>query len=100
MEHCLYRVTQEALNNVVKHARATHAAVLLDFRVDEIGLVVEDDGCGFDIGACSRHDRATERVGLIGMQERTALMNGSIEFETRPQLGTRVSLRLPISSTR
>jgi signal transduction histidine kinase len=92
-ETCLYRIAQEALHNVVKHARASHVAVILAHRADGIGLIVEDDGCGFDL---AQLDAGLERhIGITGMRERAALVSGSAEIETAPGKGTTVLVHVP-----
>lgn len=92
----LYRFTQEALNNVYKHAAATHVAVMLERRDDRLTLIIEDNGRGFDpqrlaSGAGGRG------LGIIGMRERATLIGGEVEVETAPGRGTTVFLRAPWS---
>jgi signal transduction histidine kinase len=94
VETCLYRIAQEALHNVVKHARASHVAVILEHSADGIGLIVEDDGCGFDLA--ERIDAGLDRhIGITGMRERAALVRGSAEIETAPGKGTTVLVHVP-----
>jgi PAS domain S-box-containing protein len=88
----LYRITQEALNNVAKHARARTVTVLLDGRADRISLIVEDDGVGFD---AERSDDTLQRFGLIGMRERCGLLGGTLDIESLPGNGTTVVARIP-----
>ena len=90
----LYRITQEALNNVLKHARASRVAVVLECRADQLVLVIEDDGVGFDREAAGAKDRG---IGLIGMQERAALIGGMLEIEATPGAGTTVFVRAPLT---
>jgi signal transduction histidine kinase len=94
IEDCLYRITQEALNNVFKHARASHACVVLKRRTDEVVLIVEDDGCGFER---RRGARAPKSVcfGLTGMRERTRIVDGRFKVEATPGKGTRVFVAVP-----
>ncbi|MFN2414743.1 MAG: CheR family methyltransferase [Pyrinomonadaceae bacterium] len=94
VETCLYRITQEALNNVFKHAQAARVSVVLERRGGDAVLVIEDDGVGFDpaeaaVGVGGRG------LGLVGMRERAALLGGSVEFESRPGKGTTVFARVP-----
>jgi PAS domain S-box-containing protein len=87
-----YRIAQEALNNVVKHAHASRVEVLLERRDGEAVMVVEDDGVGFD-----PNEGATERgIGLIGMRERAALVGGTVQIESRPGHGASVFVRCPV----
>jgi two-component system CheB/CheR fusion protein len=90
VEITFYRVAQEALNNVSKHAHATRVDVVLEGHADAIVLVVEDDGVGFDSAA---KDRSATGIGLIGMRERAALIGGTLEVESAPGKGTTVYLR-------
>ena len=90
VEEGLYRVAQEALNNALKHARAT--AVTVTVRADgaRAELTVADDGRGFDPAAV--HDRGG--LGLVGMRERAERLGGALTIASAPDSGTRVSLRL------
>ncbi len=92
METTLYRVTQEALNNVVRHAQAGRVSVLLERRADRVSLIVEDDGRGFDAAAALK----SGRLGLLGMQERATLVGGTLEIESTPGRGTTVFVRIPL----
>jgi PAS domain S-box-containing protein len=89
-EVTFYRVAQEALNNVLKHAHASRADVVLEGRDGAVVLIVEDDGVGFD-----PNDRRVREVGmgLVGMRERAALIGASFEVESAPDQGTTVFLR-------
>ena len=97
VETHLYRITQEALNNIAKHADAKHVTVLLEKREQNIMLIIEDDGNGFDL----KEDRALGEygggLGLTGMSERAALIGGTIEIESAPGRGTTIYVRLPDS---
>lgn len=95
IEVLLYRVIQEALTNVVKHARATHVDVFFQVRDGEASLAIADDGIGFDIERF-RRTPAAGGVGLLGMRERVAYYRGHIEFWSRPQAGMRITLTIPI----
>ena len=96
----LYRIAQEALNNVVKHAKAKKVSVLLEFNRGEAVLVVEDDGRGFNPNARTRRTDSGMGLGLIGMRERAALFGGKLEIESARGKGTTVIARVPdLSST-
>ena len=95
-ESHLYRIVQEALNNVSKHARAKHVSVLLERRGDEVTLIVEDDGRGFDAEALRRGAKGGG-MGLVGMQERAASIGGALQCESSPGKGTTLFVRIPIS---
>jgi two-component system, chemotaxis family, CheB/CheR fusion protein len=90
----LYRITQEALNNVLKHADASRVAVILECREEQLVLVIEDDGIGFDRAAAGAAERG---IGLIGMQERAALIGGTLEIEAGPGAGTTIFVRAPLT---
>ncbi len=88
-ESTLYRVTQESLTNVLKHAHASNVAVTLTRRQDELHLTVEDDGVGFDV------NRNGPGWGLRGMAERARGAGGLLQIESAPNGGTTVLVRLP-----
>jgi signal transduction histidine kinase len=95
-ETALYRIVQEALTNVVRHARARGVSVLLDRRGSRAILVVEDDGMGFDVEGV-RHLRAPAGVlGILGMEERALLVGGSLTIESHPGSGTAVFVEVPL----
>jgi PAS domain S-box-containing protein len=92
----LYRIAQEALNNVAKHARAASVTILLEGRANAVSLIIEDDGVGFDAENTSgANDKG---LGLVGMRERAALVGGMVEVESHPEEGTRVIVRIPAPS--
>ncbi|MDH6575770.1 sensor histidine kinase [Kitasatospora sp. MAP5-34] len=94
-EVALLRLTQEALANAVRHARARRIAVSLTYLDDEVTLDVFDDGVGFDpLSAPSDSDRPT--FGLHGMRERIAALGGSLTVESAPGEGTAVAVSLPL----
>jgi signal transduction histidine kinase len=90
----LFRVAQEALTNVVKHAGATIATVRLRFTPEEIELDVEDDGCGFDTQIMS-FDSRRPSLGLMGMEERTTELGGQFQLFSQPGMGTRIEVKIP-----
>jgi signal transduction histidine kinase len=92
-----YRVVQEALTNVVKHAGGAHARVLLDWNPDALVIEVADDGRGGDADVSGGHGLGH---GLIGMRERVALYGGSLETGGRPGGGFAVQVRLPLGKGR
>ena len=87
-----YRIVQEALTNVVRHAGAESAVVTLERLGDELMVTVDDDGSGID--EADRDSRAVGS-GILGMRERAALLGGSVELGPSPRGGTRVTARLP-----
>jgi PAS domain S-box-containing protein len=92
----IYRIVQEALTNVARHAKARQASVMLGKDESEVRLIVEDDGRGFDLDATMDLVRRQRRLGLAGMRERAALVGGTLEVETRPGSGTTIYVRMPL----
>jgi two-component system, NarL family, sensor histidine kinase UhpB len=86
----VYRVAQEALSNAIQHSDAENLRVSLLREDGEVELRVGDDGRGFSF------EQAAKGLGLPGMRERALLVGGDLRVESRPELGTRVSLRVPI----
>lgn len=93
IETTLYRVVQEALSNVVKHAGAEHVSVVLSQRERTIAATIDDDGRGFDLG-----DVRGDALGLLGMRERLALVGGTLEVESRAGSGTTIAAQVPLAS--
>jgi PAS domain S-box-containing protein len=93
VETVLYRVLQEALTNVAKHSEAGSVSILLERRSDQVSLIVEDNGVGFD-GAQAFGARR-KGVGLVGMRERVTLVGGAIEIESVPGAGVTIVVRIP-----
>jgi signal transduction histidine kinase len=91
----LYRITQEALTNVAKHAGATHVSVVLEHADREVRLVIEDDGRGFDVATERARARRDRRLGLAGIEERATLVGGTVMVESTPGAGTALFVRLP-----
>ena len=87
----LYRIVQEALNNIVKHARAKNIYVLLRRQGDEIRLVVQDDGVGFK----QIKQRSIRKVGLLAMKDSVRLLGGTISIKSEPGKGTRIEVVCP-----
>ncbi len=92
VETALYRVAQEALTNVVRHAGARHAWVRLDTEGKGLRLRVEDDGSGFDPAAVASRRPVGAHLGLIGMRERVAQIGGTLAIGPRPGGGTRLEV--------
>jgi PAS domain S-box-containing protein len=88
----VFRMVQESLVNVGKHARASRAQVAVHRRGDHVVLSVEDDGVGFRTG----DPRKPQSLGLVGLRERAQLMRGEVRVESSPGAGTRVKARIPI----
>jgi signal transduction histidine kinase len=97
-EMVIYRVVQEALNNVRKHAQATEAQISLDTDANEITVEVWDNGKGFDVAGTRGAKSQSGRVGLLTMRSRAQMLGGNLKIEARPEGGTRVILTIPRSS--
>ena len=96
-EVAAFRIVQEALTNVARHANATRCTVRLSHVRDRLIVSVADDGCGFDLEAVER--RGERRgLGLIGLRERVAEREGTLSIESAPGQGTRVVVELPVRS--
>jgi signal transduction histidine kinase len=92
IETALYRIVQESLTNIVKHAQAHSVSIVLGRKSDSVSVIVEDDGVGFD------PDRTREGgLGLIGMRERVSLIGGRLTIESRPGAGTAFVAEVPVS---
>jgi signal transduction histidine kinase len=95
VEVTLYRIAQEAITNVVRHAKADRASVVLLQQHDDVVLLIEDDGCGFDPTAVRVEGGA--HLGIMGMKERATLLGGSCTVESAPGNSTTVRIRIPIN---
>jgi len=85
-EMALFRVSQEALTNVLRYAGAATVHVTLAAEADSVSLTISDDGCGFDAEAAMDH--RTRGLGLLIMQERLRAVEGSLRIESQPGAGT------------
>ncbi len=95
----VFRIVQEALNNVLKHSEAKHAQVELDFRPKGMRATIRDDGCGFDVDKVKAIQSSSRpSLGLAGMQERAALLGGAVAIQSRPGQGTLVEAFIPYHS--
>jgi signal transduction histidine kinase len=96
LETACFRILQEALTNVVRHARARHVAVDLRRRDGELQLALRDDGIGFDVPAAWHRAGQGTSLGLLGMQERVSLAHGEIEIDSAPGCPTEIRARFPL----
>ncbi len=95
VETALYRVVQEAMTNVVRHAHATRVDVLVERRGDRVMVMVEDDGVGFEPD--SGRKRGEDHLGLLGLEERAEALGGTLTVESAPGAGTTVVVEVPIA---
>jgi signal transduction histidine kinase len=94
----VFRVVQEALSNVERHARAETVLVGCDVTARELTIEVEDDGVGFDPDEMRQPRESGQGLGLLGMRERLALLGGTLTVESQPGKGTRVVIHLPLGA--
>jgi len=96
-EVALFRIVQEAVNNVARHSGARHARIEVRFTDAMVRVVVADDGKGFDAaGALDPSASVTESVGLLGMQERVNLLGGHLDIRSTPGAGTSIAVEAPV----
>jgi len=93
VETACYRIAQEALSNVARHARARHVQVTLTAQDVALELTVRDDGVGFDV------ERLRTGLGLVGMGERAELAGGRLDIESAPGAGTTLRARFPLPTS-
>jgi PAS domain S-box-containing protein len=96
VESTAYRLVQEALTNVLKHAQAVTVSLVLERHEDWLQIIVEDDGRGFDPDAVAIH----RHLGLAGMRERLALVGGTLTIDSTIGTGTTLYFRIPLSGSR
>jgi signal transduction histidine kinase len=95
VETNLYRIHQEALQNVHKHAGADHVSVILQCHTGQVALIIEDNGKGYDASTEIAAD-SSKGMGLVNMSERATLLGGRIEFESSPGNGTTIYVYVPL----
>jgi len=91
----LYRITQESLQNIAKHAQAKRVAVQLAAQERELRLSIKDDGRGFDLTAVEGRGG----LGLVGMKERARLLDAKFSIDSKPDLGTRITVTVHVGSS-
>ncbi len=96
VETAVYRIIQEALTNVAKHAQAQRVSVVLNYREASLLAIIEDDGKGFDVERVRGSAPIDKRLGLFGMNERAALLGGRFSVESSPGNGTTVFVDIPL----
>ncbi|MGB4649485.1 MAG: ATP-binding protein, partial [Acetivibrionales bacterium] len=94
----VFRIVQEALSNVAKHARANNAVMQLEFLEKNLKLYVYDDGIGFDTAKLNdRNEDITSGFGLVRMRERVELLGGDMRISSEPGKGTRLNIIIPFT---
>jgi PAS domain S-box-containing protein len=96
VETTVYRIVQEALTNVLKHAQARNVSIIVEHRGNRVMAIIEDNGCGFDAEAMMNKPMSERRLGLLGMKERVSLLGGDLDIESTPKAGTTVLVHIPI----
>lgn len=99
VEIAIYRAVQEALTNILKHAKAQNVSLVIDQRSNGLRVVIEDDGQGFpsELPAPTEYEeRAAGRLGLSGMRERLSLIGGTLVIESEPGVGTTLFISVPL----
>jgi signal transduction histidine kinase len=96
VETVLFRIAQEGLNNVGRHAHATQAQIKLDFAEASVSLSIEDNGKGFVVEQVLGSNPKRRAWGLLGIQERIALVGGKFKVESEPGCGTRLRVEIPV----
>ena len=91
VETVLYRIVQEALTNIAKHSEAGRVSIVVTQKAGSVGAIIEDDGRGFEPGS-----DVDGGIGLIGMRERVALLDGSLAIESAPGKGTTLVVEVPV----
>jgi signal transduction histidine kinase len=100
IETAVYRIVQEALTNVLKHARASTVSVSVEHGAEAMRVIIEDDGVGFNAEAMPERlaegGRGKPRLGLSGIRERLSLLAGTLTLETSPDIGTTLFVTIPV----
>ena len=94
-EIVLYRLIQEAINNILRHSKASKVKILLEFKNQGIKVMIKDNGVGFDLPKILRYSKLPHAWGLLGMRERVDLLNGNLDIDTKPGKGTVIGIEVP-----
>jgi signal transduction histidine kinase len=96
-ENSIYRIVQEAVNNIIKHSRADEATLSVSQSGGELHLKVTDNGQGFQTAQSKLPEQRQEGFGLIGMAERVRMLGGKYDILSRPGQGTMIAISIPVS---
>ena len=96
VEVAVFRTVQEAVNNSLRHGRPTEVLVRLEFLGDRIGVGVFDNGVGFNLVEVRRLLQEGRHYGLVGMEDRIKLLNGTLKIHSAPGQGTRIVATVPL----
>jgi two-component system sensor histidine kinase UhpB len=95
MKIAIFRIIQESLNNIVKHSQASHVNIHLGYEEKKVRINVRDNGVGFDLDRVNLERSSRPSLGLAGMEERAALLDGTVSIQSRPGYGTEVEAVIP-----
>ena len=95
MKITIFRIIQESLNNIIKHSQASHVNIYLCFEEKKVRINVHDNGIGFDVDEVKHRNTSRPSLGLAGMQERAALLHGTVNVQSRPGYGTEIEALIP-----
>jgi signal transduction histidine kinase len=95
-EISIYRIVQESINNVIKHSSASEARVVIKALENTVLITIEDDGTGFDY----ENAKSKSGFGLVGLKERTELLNGEFSIASKIGEGTRIKVKIPVQNLR
>ena len=95
MESSIYRIVQESITNVVRHAHATYIDIILEWQAEKIVIIIEDNGVGIDM----QKARETGHLGLVGMQERAEMLGGKLLVDSSAQVGTTLVVEIPYANS-
>ena len=96
----VYRVIQEACNNIIKHAQAKNVLITITYMKDELEVIIEDDGIGFDSEKSTRPRTDLSGFGVSIMKERVFLLSGNIYFYNKESGGTKIKLNVPVENNK
>jgi signal transduction histidine kinase len=100
IETAFYRIVQEALNNIAKHAQADRVEISLVKRDSRIYASIQDNGKGFDLDRVLHPESPERGVGIVGIQERVSLLGGQMDIQSRPGFGTLIHIEIPYENVR
>jgi signal transduction histidine kinase len=92
----LFRILQEAMANIERHAEAKNVKVSLSFKGEVVTLKIQDDGCGFDVSKPRVNRKRLSGIGLTNIRERAASMSGTCDIHSAPQQGTTITVHVPM----
>ncbi len=95
----IYRIIQESLNNIIKHAKGNQIDILLNYLPDSFHLTIKDNGVGFETERVTSAEKGGSGSGILNMQNRARLIGGVFSYESKPGIGTTLKLILPFNST-